>query len=37
VPANHSPFYYPDPDPTLRRGVEALASAALAYPEPPAA
>ncbi len=34
VPANHSPFYYPDPDPTLRRGVEALASAALAYLEP---
>jgi hippurate hydrolase len=36
VPANHSPYYYPDPDPTLRRGVEALASAALAYLEPAA-
>ena len=37
VPADHSPFYYPNPDPTLRRGVEALASAALAYLEPAAA
>jgi amidohydrolase len=37
IPANHSPLYYPDPEPTLRRGVEALASAALAYLEPIAA
>ena len=34
IPANHSPLYYPDPEPTLQRGVEALASAALAYLEP---
>lgn len=30
-PGNHSPFFYPDPQPTLRRGVEAMVSAALAY------
>lgn len=31
TPANHSPFYHPDPEPTLRRGIEALACGALAY------
>lgn len=30
-PGNHSPQFYPDPQPTLRRGVEAMVSAALAY------
>ncbi len=30
-PGNHSPLFYPDPQPTLRRGVEAMVSAALAY------
>jgi hippurate hydrolase len=31
LPDNHSPFYYPDPDPTLQRGIEALVGAALGY------
>jgi len=28
-PSLHSPIYYPDPEPTLATGVEAMASAAL--------
>lgn len=31
MPGNHSPLFYPDPQPTLRRGVEAMVSAAFAY------
>ena len=31
LPSNHNPGFYPDPTPTLRRGVEALTSGALAY------
>ncbi|MER6382177.1 amidohydrolase [Streptomyces sp. NPDC001250] len=30
VPANHSPAYAPDPEPTLRMGIRAMTSAALA-------
>ena len=31
IPGNHSPLYYPDPDPTIQRAIEALTSGALAY------
>jgi amidohydrolase len=29
LPTTHSPFYYPDPEPTLKTGVTALAAAVL--------
>jgi metal-dependent amidase/aminoacylase/carboxypeptidase family protein len=35
LPANHHPAFAPDPGPALRRGVEALASAALTYLDAP--
>ena len=28
-PSLHSPLFYPDPEPTLKTGVESLAAAAL--------
>jgi hippurate hydrolase len=31
LPSNHQPDFIPDPEPTLRTGVRALTSAALAY------
>jgi hippurate hydrolase len=29
VPSIHSPFYYPDPEPTLKMGVETFAAAVM--------
>ena len=34
IPANHSPFYAPVPDPTLAMGVRAQVVAALAFMDP---